>query len=126
MHYTLVLACSIALAAAVAPSVTFGKPVLVGSSNSSTPNGSAFWFPSISIPTGIPGHVAQHITLSQDGGGMCEHEGQPDQACEEIMITRDGGLSYQVTKKIRDGTSGSLDPLSVTFTFTQMQRTTQA
>ena len=67
-------ACITAAAAAKSPSVAFGTPVLVGSSNSSTPDGSAFWFPCISIPTGIPGHVAQHITLSGDGGGMCQHE----------------------------------------------------
>ena len=42
-----------------APAVTFGVPSLVGSSNSSQPDGSDFWFPSITIPTGIRGHVAQ-------------------------------------------------------------------
>jgi hypothetical protein len=83
--------------------------MLVGSSNSSTANGSAFWFPSISIPTGIKGHVAQHITLSGDGGGDCEHEGKPNQSCEQIMITRDGGRTYDVTKKIRNGTSGNFN-----------------
>ena len=91
--------------ATATPSVSFSIPALVGSSNSSAANGSAFWFPGISIPTGIPGHVAQHITLSGDGGGGCEHEGQRDQACEQIMLTTDGGRSYTVTKKIRLGTS---------------------
>lgn len=104
------LACALSLAAAAAsPSVTFGTPVLVGSSNSSTRDGSNFWFPSISIPTGIKGHVAQHITLSGDGGAGCEHEGQANQSCEQIMITRDGGLTYQLIKKIRDGTSGNFN-----------------
>ena len=91
------------------PSVTFGTPVLVGKSNSSLPGGSAFWFPSISIPTGIKGHVAQHITLSGDGGGGCQYEGQPNQACEQIMLTSDGGMTYNVVKKIRDGTSGNFN-----------------
>jgi hypothetical protein len=91
------------------PSVTFSIPALVGSANLSAPNGSSFWFPAISIPTGIAGHVAQHITLSGDGGGGCEFEGRSNQVCEQIMITRDGGRTYHVTKKIRDGTSGNFN-----------------
>ena len=53
--------------------------------------------------------MAQHITLSGDGGGGCEHEGQQSQSCEQIMITTDGGKTYQVAKKIRDGTSGNFN-----------------
>ena len=87
-------------------SVTFAAPVLVGSSNSSTLDGSDFWFPGISIPTGIKGHVAQHITLAGDGTA-CPRPGHPGQSCEEIMITRDGGQSYTVAKRVEAGTSGN-------------------
>ena len=91
--HLLVLCCLLALEAVGGnPSVhsvhsvhvAFGTPTLVGFANSTKRNGSAFWFPSISIPTGVPGRVAQHITLSGDGGGGCEHEGQPDQSCEQV------------------------------------------
>ena len=94
---------------AAVPSVTFETPSLVGESNSSAPGGSSFWFPSISIPTGIKGHVAQHVTLSGDGGGGCQYEGQKNQACEQIMLTSDGGLTYDLIKKVRDGTSGNFN-----------------
>ena len=88
--------------------VSFATPVLVGTSNSTLPNGSAFWYPSISIPTGRKDSVAQHITLSDDGG-ECPRPGHPGQACEEIMITRNGGLNYTVAKKVNHGTSGTFD-----------------
>ena len=55
------------------------------------------------------GHVAQHITLSGDGGGDCEHEGSAGQSCEQVMVTRDGGRTYAVVKKIKDGTSGNFN-----------------
>ena len=70
--------------------------------------GSAFWFPSISIPTGIKGHVAQHVTLAGDGGA-CPRPGHPNQGCEQIMLTLDGGQTYTVTKKINAGTSGNFN-----------------
>jgi hypothetical protein len=65
-------------------------------------------FPAISIPTGIAGHVAQHITLSGDGGA-CPPPGHPNQSCEQIMLTKDGGLSYEITKQIPKGTSGNFN-----------------
>ena len=85
-------------AAAAPPTARFGVPVLLGMSNASKPGGSRFWFPSLSVPTGIPGHVAQHITLSGDGGN-CPLPGQ-DTACDQIMLTRDGGRSYTLVKKL--------------------------
>ena len=91
-----------------APSVTFATPHLVGYSNSSLPGGSNFWFPSIAIPTGIKGHVAQHITLSGDGG-TCPPKPPLSQFCEQIMLTVDGGRSYSVVKKIGKGTSGNFN-----------------
>lgn len=94
--------------AVAAPGVTFATPNLVGLSNSSLPGGSNFWFPSISIPTGIKGHVAQHITLSGDGG-TCPPKPPLSQFCEQIMLTTDGGRSYSVTKKIGAGTSGNFN-----------------
>ena len=90
------------------PKISFEPPVLVGSSNSSKPNGSSFWFPAISIPTGLKGHVAQHITLSGDGG-LCPRPGHPGQKCEQIMLTTDGGHSYKVVKTLASGTSGNFD-----------------
>ena len=89
-------------------SVSFATPVLVGSSNASAPNGSNFWFPSITIPTGIKGHVAQHITLSGDGG-TCPPPKPLGQFCEQIMLSRDGGRTYTVTKKLGAGTSGNFN-----------------
>ena len=71
-------------------------------------NSSHFWFPSISIPTGIPLHVAQHITLAGDGGA-CPAPDRPDQSCEQIMLTRDGGVTYAVVKRVARGTSGSFN-----------------
>jgi hypothetical protein len=90
--------------------VVFGTPRLVGSDDYTTadPNSSRFWFPSISIPTGIPNHVAQHITLAGDGG-PCPAPGHPGQSCEQIMLTRDGGRTYTVVKKVGHGTSGSFN-----------------
>ena len=95
-------------ATAAAPTVKFGVPSLVGSSNTTAPNGSNFWFPSISIPTGIKGHVAQHITLSGDGG-TCPPKPPLSQFCEQVMLTVDGGSTYSVTKKINAGTSGNFN-----------------
>jgi hypothetical protein len=86
------------LAAAAPPSATFGTPVLIGTSNISASGGSHFWFPSLSIATGIRGHVAQHITLSGDGG-LCPLPGK-EQACDQIMLTKDGGRSYELVKKV--------------------------
>jgi hypothetical protein len=91
-----------------APSAAFAAPNLVGYSNSSLPGGSNFWFPSISIPTGIKGHVAQHITLSGDGG-TCPPKPPLSQFCEQIMLSVDGGKTYAVTKKIGAGTSGNFN-----------------
>ena len=113
----LLLACTVARvsvpsssAAASPPTAKFGVPVLVGRSNSSDPSGQQvhgnFWFPSISIPTGIKDHVAQHITLSGDGGA-CPHPGVAH--CEQIMLTKDGGKTYEVVKRVDSGTSGNFD-----------------
>ena len=88
-------------------SVDFAQPQLVGAANFSAPRGSRFWFPGISIATGRSGHVAQHITLSGDGGS-CNTKEHP-QDCEQIMITRDGGHNYSVVKKIPVGTSGNFN-----------------
>lgn len=84
--------------AAATPSARFETPVLIGSSNISAPGGSHFWFPALSIATGVPGHVAQHITLSGDGG-LCPLPGQAG-ACDQIMLTKDGGHSYELVKKV--------------------------
>jgi hypothetical protein len=88
--------------------LSFAAPVLIGRSNSSKPNGSNFWFPGISIPTGIRGHVAQHITLAGDGS-PCPRAGHPSQSCEQIMITTDSGKTYNVVKRLSFGTSGNLN-----------------
>ena len=74
------------LSAAAAPTASFEAPNLVGYSNSSLPGGSNFWFPSISIPTGIKGHVAQHITLSGDGG-TCPPKPPLSPYCEQVCLT---------------------------------------
>ena len=72
----------LALRATAVPTVQFAVPQLVGSANSSEPGGSNFWFPSITIATGIKGHVAQHITLSGDGGA-CPPKPPLSQFCEQ-------------------------------------------
>jgi hypothetical protein len=97
------------------PTADFGVPMLVGSSDFSKPNGTKFWFPGISIPTGFHGHVAQHVTLANDGGwgaagpeGPCGTAAHP-QDCEQIMLSRDGGRSYAVIKRIPAGTSGNFN-----------------
>ena len=95
----LFLGSGAAAAAAAAPSARFEAPVLVGSSNASAPGGTRFWFPSLSVATGRPGHVAQHITLSGDGG-LCPPPGRPAQACDQVMLTRDGGRSYTLAEKV--------------------------
>ena len=78
--------------------VSFAVPTLVGHSNSSLlgdgGSNDNFWFPSISIATGIKGHVAQHITLSGDGGTCPSQQPPLSQYCEQIMLTTDGGRSY--------------------------------
>ena len=97
-------------AAHAAPSVSFAAPSLVGYSNSSLPGGSNFWFPSITIPTGIKGHVAQHITLSGDGGA-CPPKPPLSQFCEQIMLSTDGG---RFSGRNRSGVQGSLlNPLGL-------------
>ena len=96
------------LSPAAVPTASFEAPNLVGYSNSSLPGGSNFWFPSISIPTGIRGHVAQHITLSGDGG-TCPPKPPLSPYCEQIMLTTDGGRTYTVVKKIGHGTSGNFN-----------------
>ena len=70
---------------AVSGVVHWATPTLVGWSNSSQPLGSNFWFPSISIATGLNGTVAQHITLSGDGG-TCPPAGHP-QVMRPAMCT---------------------------------------
>ena len=93
-------------------SVVFGVPRLIGSEDyRSGPNSSRFWFPSISIATGIPGHVAQHVTLSGDDGtsGGCPAAGHPGQSCEQVMLTQDGGHTYTVVKRVANGTSGTFN-----------------
>jgi hypothetical protein len=37
---------------------------VLGEGNPAATGGSMFWRPGISIPTGLPGHVAQHVTLA--------------------------------------------------------------
>ena len=81
-----------------APSASFATPTLVGSSNISAPGGSHFWFPSLSVPTGIKDHVAQHVTLSGDGG-FCPPPGHA-QSCDQIMLTKNGGRSYDLVEKL--------------------------
>ena len=96
------------------PSLMFGTPSLIGSANFTGPNGSRFWFPSISIP--IPGRVnttAQHITLSGDGG-ECPDPKHPEQLCEQLMLTRDGGQTYTVVKTASTGTSGTFNGYGAT------------
>jgi chondroitin AC lyase len=94
-----------------AAAVQFGTPRLVGSSDLHRPNGTHFWYPSIAIATGLAGSVAQHVTLSNDGGwGPGGPEGPCNFTfCEQVMITRDGGRSYSVVEKVRFGTSGNFN-----------------
>jgi hypothetical protein len=112
----LLLACAVtrvsapSSSAASSPTAKFAVPILVGRSNSSDPDGSNFWFPSISIPTGIKYHIAQHITLSGDGGSCPRPGGRwPMAHCEQIMLSKDGGHTYEVVKTINSGTSGNFD-----------------
>lgn len=98
------------------PAVFFDVPTLVGRSNFSQPGGTKFWFPSISISTGIKGHVAQHITLANDGGwgpagpeGPCGSTSHPQAYCQQIMLTTDSGRSYATVRKVTRGTSGNFN-----------------
>lgn len=96
------------IASTLALAPVFGPPVIVGSSNRSTAHGGRFWVPGIAIATGLHGHAAVHITLADDGG-PCPSPTMPGQACEQIVLTRDGGLTYTTVKKIGRGTSGCLN-----------------
>lgn len=94
----------------------FDRPTLMGASNFSSPGGTKFWFPAISIPTGIRGHVAQHITLANDGGwgpagpeGPCSTATHAQTYCQQIMLTSDGGRSYTTIRKATRGTSGNFN-----------------
>ena len=106
-----------AAAASSSPTAAFDTPSLVGSSDVSKPNGTKFWFPSISIAIpGHPGHVAQHVTLAGDGGwgpagpeGPCSSASRPQEFCEQIMLTRDGGRNYSLVKRASRGTSGNFN-----------------
>ena len=42
-------------------------------------DGPMFWRPAISIPTGIPGHVVQHVTTTGLGAAGCHRP-----PCEQI------------------------------------------
>eukprot|EP00040_Diaphanoeca_grandis_P008497 m.45433 g.45433 ORF g.45433 m.45433 type:complete len:420 (+) comp19966_c0_seq1:269-1528(+) len=101
------MTCCVARVNSVDSASAWSIPTLIGKSDSSAPMGSHFWFPSISIPTGIAGHIAQHITLANDGGS-CPAANHP-QECEQIMITRDGGRTYDVVKTLAHGTSGNFN-----------------
>ena len=91
--------------AAAPPAAAFGTPVLVGAQNvtgtnvahTSDSRGLDFWYPSISIATGIPGHVAMHVTLSPDGY-LCPTPGHP--YCSETVLTRDAGQTYSLVQRL--------------------------
>jgi hypothetical protein len=110
-------ACAAMLGTAATPTVHFGTPQLVGSSNYSAPNGSRYWFPSLSMVTnratnGIQ-HVVQHVTLARDGtcrGWKGNNEWHPNQTfCEEVLITEDGGDTYTLVKGVVNGSSGNFN-----------------
>ena len=103
-------------------SVTFGTPHLLGQANFSEPgftgpnqSGTRFWYPSYSIATSRSTNgqadVAQHVTLANDGGPCNDPRtgAEQTQFCEEIWITRDGGTSYTLVKKVAHGTSGNFN-----------------
>ena len=79
--------------------------MLVGAQNvtgtnvahTSDSRGLDFWYPSISIATGIPGHVAMHVTLSPDGY-LCPTPGHP--YCSETVLTRDAGQTYSLVQRL--------------------------
>eukprot|EP01047_Picozoa_sp_COSAG01_P019302 COSAG01_NODE_1069_length_11875_cov_244.112716_3_plen_238_part_00 len=103
--------------------VSFGQPHLLGQATYSysvaginrTIYGSRFWYPAYSIPTTrrTNGYVdvAQHVTLANDGGPCNDPRvgAEQTQTCEEIYITRDGGDSYQLVKKVMHGSSGNFN-----------------
>ena len=95
--------------------LAFGKPSLLGQSNASQPGGTRFWYPSISIATNRStagrGHVAQHVTLANDGGPCDDPRpgAEGTQNCEAIFITRDGGSSWSLAKNVSHGTSGTMN-----------------
>ena len=61
-------------------------------------DGPMFWRPGISIPTGIKGHVAQHVTTSGLGAAGCHGH-----SCEQILLTKDSGATYEVVANISSG-----------------------
>jgi hypothetical protein len=85
-----------ALVASLLAGARAGVPVftVVGESDP----GSMFWRPGIAIPTGIQGHVAQHVTLA--GQAPCH-----GRVCEQILLTKDGGKTYSVMANITSGYS---------------------
>ena len=74
----------------------------LGEADPST-GGGLFWRPGVSIATGIPGHIAQHITLAGEGTS-CSASGK---ACGMIMLTTDGGKTYTTVKNVSSGTADS-------------------
>ena len=78
-----------------------GKPVFT-TIGSADPGGQAdgpmFWRPAISIPTGIKGHVAQHVTTTGLGAAGCHGK-----SCEQILLTKDGGSTYNVVTNTSSG-----------------------
>ena len=77
------------------------KPVFT-TIGSADPGGQAdgpmFWRPAISIPTGIKGHVAQHVTTTGLGAAGCHGK-----SCEQILLTKDGGSTYNVVTNTSSG-----------------------
>ena len=61
-----------------------GTPVFATLGEASAPD--HFWRPGVSVATGVPGHVAQHITLA---GGR-----------SRLMLTKDGGKTYAVVENV--------------------------
>ena len=59
-----------------------------------------FWYPSASVSTdrttGGRGHVAQHLTLSDDDGGPCDDPSR--------SLSRDGRASYLLARNVLHGT----------------------
>lgn len=109
-------AAAAAIGASTAAHANFSSPVLLGEAKSCCDgnstgfiHGSRFWFPGISLSMGLPGVVAQHVTLSDDGGPSCNSAQGHPQMCNEIMATRDGGRTYSVVKRLPHGHAGNFN-----------------
>ena len=98
----------LALLALCTPTDTasFSAPVLLGEADSCCDGnstgfvgGKRCWLPGVNIAIdGLKKNktVVQHITLSDDGGPPCNalSQGGHHQACGQVMVTRDGGITY--------------------------------